>query len=46
MAEMISSFQKGDLARAQELNARLLESYDFETGDARAFADAVVDRTA
>jgi 4-hydroxy-tetrahydrodipicolinate synthase len=33
MAEMISSFQKGDLARAQELNARLLESYDFETGD-------------
>jgi 4-hydroxy-tetrahydrodipicolinate synthase len=34
MAEMISSFQKGDLARAQELNARLLESYDFETGDA------------
>ena len=34
MAEMISSFQKGDLGRAQELNARLLESYDFETGDA------------
>jgi 4-hydroxy-tetrahydrodipicolinate synthase len=34
MAEMISSFQKGDLARAQELNARLIESYDFETGDA------------
>ncbi len=34
MAEMISSFQKGDLNRAQELNARLLESYDFETGDA------------
>jgi 4-hydroxy-tetrahydrodipicolinate synthase len=34
MAEMISSFQKGDLSRAQELNARLLESYDFETGDA------------
>jgi 4-hydroxy-tetrahydrodipicolinate synthase len=33
MADMISSFQKGDLARAQELNARLLESYDFETGD-------------
>ena len=33
MAEMIASFQKGDLARAQELNARLLESYDYETGD-------------
>jgi len=34
MAEMISSFQKGDLDRARELNARLIESYDFETGDA------------
>lgn len=33
MAEMISAFQKGDHARALELNARLLESYDFETGD-------------
>ncbi len=33
MAEMISSFQKGDLARAQELNARLIDSYDYETGD-------------
>ncbi|HEY6533946.1 MAG TPA: 4-hydroxy-tetrahydrodipicolinate synthase [Acidimicrobiales bacterium] len=33
MAEMIASFTKGDLARAAELNARLIESYDFETGD-------------
>jgi 4-hydroxy-tetrahydrodipicolinate synthase len=33
IGDMISSFQKGDLARAQELNARLIESYDFESGD-------------
>ncbi len=33
MADMIASFQKGDVARAVELNARLIESYDFETGD-------------
>ena len=33
MAEMIAAFQKGDVARAAELNARMLESYAFETGD-------------
>jgi 4-hydroxy-tetrahydrodipicolinate synthase len=33
MAQMISAFQAGDIARAQELNARMIESYDFETGD-------------
>jgi 4-hydroxy-tetrahydrodipicolinate synthase len=33
MADMIASHQKGDVTRAMELNARLLESYDFETGD-------------
>jgi 4-hydroxy-tetrahydrodipicolinate synthase len=33
MAQMISAFQSGDIARAQELNARMIESYDFETGD-------------
>jgi 4-hydroxy-tetrahydrodipicolinate synthase len=32
--EMISSFVKGDVIRAREVNARLLESYAFETGDA------------
>jgi 4-hydroxy-tetrahydrodipicolinate synthase len=32
MAEMIGSFAKGDVERARELNARLLESYAFETG--------------
>jgi 4-hydroxy-tetrahydrodipicolinate synthase len=33
MADMIASYHKGDVARAIELNGRLLESYDFETGD-------------
>ena len=31
--EMISSFEKGDVAAARETNARLLESYAFETSD-------------
>jgi 4-hydroxy-tetrahydrodipicolinate synthase len=33
MAEMIASFEKGDVTAAREQNARLLPSYDFETGD-------------
>ena len=33
MAQMISAFQAGDIARAQQLNALMIESYDFETGD-------------
>jgi 4-hydroxy-tetrahydrodipicolinate synthase len=33
MAEMIAAFAKGDAASAREINARLLESYVFETGD-------------
>jgi 4-hydroxy-tetrahydrodipicolinate synthase len=33
-AEMIASFTKGDVATAREVNARLLESYDFETSEA------------
>jgi 4-hydroxy-tetrahydrodipicolinate synthase len=33
MADMIASYQKGDVQRAIELNARLIESFDFETGD-------------
>ena len=32
--EMITSFRKGDVDRARLVNARLLESYGFETGDA------------
>jgi 4-hydroxy-tetrahydrodipicolinate synthase len=33
MAEMIAAHAKGDLAHAAELNTRMLESFDFETGD-------------
>jgi 4-hydroxy-tetrahydrodipicolinate synthase len=32
--EMITSFKKGDVERARQLNARLVESFDYETGDA------------
>jgi 4-hydroxy-tetrahydrodipicolinate synthase len=34
MGEMIASFEKGDVVAARELNARLLPSYGYETGDA------------
>jgi 4-hydroxy-tetrahydrodipicolinate synthase len=33
MTQMISAFQAGDVVRAQQLNARMIESYEFETGD-------------
>ena len=33
MTQMISAFKAGDIARAQQLNARMIESYEFETGD-------------
>lgn len=33
-AEMVAAFQKGDVATAREVNARLLESYRFETSEA------------
>lgn len=33
MAEMVAAVAKGDLASARALNARLLESYLFESGD-------------
>src|SRR4051812_39377360 len=33
LAEMITLFTKGDVEGARALNARLLESYDFETSD-------------
>ena len=33
MTQMISAFQSGDSARAQQLNERMIESYEFETGD-------------
>jgi 4-hydroxy-tetrahydrodipicolinate synthase len=34
MGEMIAAFTKGDIEHARAINARLIESYDFETGDA------------
>ena len=34
MAEMIAAAAKGDLPHAREINGRLLESFQFETGDA------------
>jgi 4-hydroxy-tetrahydrodipicolinate synthase len=34
MGEALAAFDKGDLARARELNARMLRSFAFETGDA------------
>lgn len=33
MGEMIAAFRKGDVERARHLNAALVESYDFESGD-------------
>lgn len=33
MRDMIAAFQSGDIATARMLNARMLESYSFETGD-------------
>jgi 4-hydroxy-tetrahydrodipicolinate synthase len=33
MGEMIAAFAKGDVERAREINARLLPSYEYETGD-------------
>lgn len=33
MGEMINAFNRGDIARARELNVAMLESFDFESGD-------------
>lgn len=33
MGEMISAFEKGDTVAAQRINAGLIESYDYETGE-------------
>ena len=33
LQEMVSTFAKGDVDAARQINARLLESYRFETGD-------------
>jgi 4-hydroxy-tetrahydrodipicolinate synthase len=33
MGEMVAAYEKGDVATARRINAGLLASYDFETGD-------------
>jgi 4-hydroxy-tetrahydrodipicolinate synthase len=33
-SEMVTSFQKGDVAHARDVNQRLIPSYGYETGDA------------
>jgi len=33
MSEMVAALQRGDVVKARELNALLIESYDFETSD-------------
>jgi 4-hydroxy-tetrahydrodipicolinate synthase len=33
VGEMIAAYEKGEVQRAREINARLIESYDFESGD-------------
>ena len=38
--EMIAAFEKGDVVRAREINARLLESYAFENSDTCVFSQA------
>ncbi len=38
--EMIAAFEKGDVARAREVNARLVESYEFENSDTCVFSQA------
>jgi 4-hydroxy-tetrahydrodipicolinate synthase len=41
MGEMIASFDKGDVARAREINARLIESFDFANSDTVVFTMAI-----
>jgi 4-hydroxy-tetrahydrodipicolinate synthase len=41
MGELIAAFEKGDHARARELNAGLFESYDYESRETAQFALAV-----
>ena len=38
--EMIAAFDKGDVVRAREINAQLLESYEFENSETCVFSHA------
>jgi 4-hydroxy-tetrahydrodipicolinate synthase len=40
MGEMISAFEKGDIVRAREINARLSESFVYENSDTCVFSQA------
>jgi 4-hydroxy-tetrahydrodipicolinate synthase len=40
MSEMIAAFDKGDVVRAREINARLIASYAFENSDTCVFSQA------
>jgi len=40
MGDMIRAFEKGDVVRAREINARLLESYAFENSETCVFSQA------
>jgi len=39
--EMIAAFEKGDVQRAREINARLIESYLFENSDTCVFSQSI-----
>src|SRR5436305_1909593 len=39
--EMITAFDKGDVQRAREINARLIESYLFENSDTCVFSQSI-----
>lgn len=39
--EMIRAFEKGDIVRAREINARLIESYLFENSDTCVFSQSI-----
>lgn len=41
MGEMISSFSKGDVVTAREINARLIESFEFANSDTVVFSMAI-----
>jgi len=40
MGDMIRAFEKGDVVRAREINARMLESFEFENSDTCVFSQA------
>lgn len=41
VGDMIAAFEKGDVARAREINARLIESFEFANSDTVVFSMAI-----